>query len=89
MRLHDDLAGAVHIPAQVVVEHGGQAARLEQLPVVPVQVVLDECQARELPGVEGLDNGPVAAAVRIAGAPISWGVCEVAGWGHHLSPTAS
>jgi hypothetical protein len=38
--LHDDLAGAVHVPPQVVVEHGGQAARLEQLPVVPVQVVL-------------------------------------------------
>lgn len=24
---------------------------------------------------------------RIAGAPISWGVCEVPGWGHQLSPT--
>ena len=24
------------------------------------------------------------AAVRIAGAPISWGVCEVPGWGHQL-----
>jgi inosose dehydratase len=24
--------------------------------------------------------------VRIAGAPISWGVCEVPGWGHQLSP---
>ena len=23
VRLHDDLAGAVHVPAQVVVEHGG------------------------------------------------------------------
>ena len=23
---------------------------------------------------------------RIAGAPISWGVCEVAGWGHQLGP---
>ena len=23
---------------------------------------------------------------RIAGAPISWGVCEVPGWGHQLSP---
>ena len=23
---------------------------------------------------------------RVAGAPISWGVCEVAGWGHQLSP---
>ncbi len=27
---------------------------------------------------------PVAA--RIAGAPISWGVCEVPGWGHQLQP---
>lgn len=26
------------------------------------------------------------AANRIAGAPISWGVCEVPGWGHQLSP---
>jgi inosose dehydratase len=23
---------------------------------------------------------------RVAGAPISWGVCEVPGWGHQLSP---
>ncbi|WP_457254484.1 sugar phosphate isomerase/epimerase family protein [Pedococcus sp. P5_B7] len=27
-----------------------------------------------------------ALADRIAGAPISWGVCEVPGWGHQLSP---
>ena len=26
------------------------------------------------------------AGRRIAGAPISWGVCEVPGWGHQLSP---
>jgi inosose dehydratase len=26
------------------------------------------------------------AAQRIAGAPISWGVCEVPGWGHQLTP---
>lgn len=25
-------------------------------------------------------------AVRIAGAPISWGVCEVPGWGHQMGP---
>jgi inosose dehydratase len=25
------------------------------------------------------------SAIRIAGAPISWGVCEVPGWGHQLS----
>ncbi len=30
------------------------------------------------------DHRPVAA--RIAGAPISWGVCEVPGWGHQLQP---
>ena len=24
--------------------------------------------------------------MRIAGAPISWGVCEVPGWGHQLAP---
>src|SRR3954447_14267784 len=30
------------------------------------------------------DHRPVAA--RIAGAPISWGVCEVPGWGHQLEP---
>ena len=29
--LHDDLAGAVHVPAQVVVEHGREAARFGQL----------------------------------------------------------
>jgi inosose dehydratase len=23
---------------------------------------------------------------RIAGAPISWGLCEVPGWGYQLSP---
>jgi inosose dehydratase len=27
---------------------------------------------------------PTAAEARIAGAPISWGVCEVPGWGHQL-----
>jgi inosose dehydratase len=27
-----------------------------------------------------------AAANRVAGAPISWGVCEVPGWGYQLSP---
>ena len=27
-----------------------------------------------------------SADQRIAGAPISWGVCEVPGWGHQLSP---
>jgi inosose dehydratase len=31
------------------------------------------------------DLGPLAG--RIAGAPISWGVCEVPGWGVMLSPT--
>ena len=25
-------------------------------------------------------------ADKIAGAPISWGVCEVPGWGYQLSP---
>jgi inosose dehydratase len=27
-----------------------------------------------------------ALADRIAGAPITWGVCEVPGWGHQLPP---
>ncbi|HET9557465.1 MAG TPA: inosose dehydratase, partial [Actinomycetota bacterium] len=27
---------------------------------------------------------PPAAETRIAGAPISWGVCEVPGWGYQL-----
>ncbi|MDH2414027.1 sugar phosphate isomerase/epimerase [Nocardioides sp. CER19] len=27
-----------------------------------------------------------AVASRVAGAPISWGVCEVPGWGHQLAP---
>ena len=26
------------------------------------------------------------STIRIAGAPISWGVCEVPGWGHQMSP---
>ena len=29
---------------------------------------------------------PTAAEARIAGAPISWGVCEVPGWGYQLAP---
>jgi inosose dehydratase len=29
---------------------------------------------------------PPAAEARIAGAPISWGVCEVPGWGYQLEP---
>ena len=29
---------------------------------------------------------PPIPAARIAGAPISWGVCEVPGWGHQLGP---
>ncbi len=29
---------------------------------------------------------PVPVRDRVAGAPISWGVCEVPGWGHQLSP---
>jgi len=28
----------------------------------------------------------VSIRARVAGAPISWGVCEVPGWGHQLSP---
>ena len=30
------------------------------------------------------DQHPVPLAERVAGAPISWGVCEVPGWGHQL-----
>jgi len=26
------------------------------------------------------------SSIKIAGAPISWGVCEVPGWGHQLDP---
>ena len=28
-----------------------------------------------------------AKNTKIAAAPISWGVCEVPGWGHQMSPT--
>lgn len=28
-----------------------------------------------------------ASPIRLAAAPISWGVCEVPGWGHQLTPT--
>jgi inosose dehydratase len=31
-------------------------------------------------------GSPTAATTRIAGAPISWGVCEVPNWGHQLTP---
>ncbi len=31
-------------------------------------------------------NRQAPARARVAGAPISWGVCEVPGWGHQLSP---
>lgn len=31
-------------------------------------------------------RGRTAGAAKIAGAPISWGVCEVPGWGYQLSP---
>jgi inosose dehydratase len=30
--------------------------------------------------------GPAPIAARIAAAPISWGVCEVPGWGYQMSP---
>jgi inosose dehydratase len=29
---------------------------------------------------------PAGAPIRLAGAPISWGVCEVPGWGYQLAP---
>ncbi|MEY4980892.1 MAG: hypothetical protein RL174_230, partial [Actinomycetota bacterium] len=28
----------------------------------------------------------MTAKLKIAGAPISWGVCEVPGWGHQMTP---
>lgn len=31
-------------------------------------------------------GSPTTATARIAGAPISWGVCEVPNWGHQLTP---
>jgi inosose dehydratase len=30
---------------------------------------------------------PTPGQPRIAGAPISWGVCEVSNWGYQLSPS--
>jgi len=42
----------VHVPARVMVEHRGKAARLEKFPVVPVQVVGDEGPAEAVSGVE-------------------------------------
>ncbi len=32
-----------------------------------------------------IQSDPSAFLDRVAGAPISWGVCEVAGWGHQMS----
>jgi inosose dehydratase len=37
-------------------------------------------------GVAGDDHRAVAPIERLAAAPISWGVCEVPGWGHQLAP---
>src|SRR5690606_9291989 len=31
-------------------------------------------------------SGVSRARIRIAGAPITWGVCEVPGWGHQMAP---
>ena len=50
--------------------------------------------ARQPPGQSEPESGTVMSlsgsetvpAGRIAGAPISWGVCEVPGWGYQLSP---
>jgi inosose dehydratase len=41
-----------------------------------------------LPETDLMTNGAVAPGrrARIAGAPISWGVCEVPGWGRQLDP---
>ncbi len=33
-----------------------------------------------------MTDGTATATARIAGAPISWGVCEVPGWGYQLPP---
>jgi len=39
------------------------------------------------PGGTGTGPGGTAGgAIKIAGAPISWGVCEVPGWGYQLGP---
>ena len=35
---------------------------------------------------DALDDGHRPLAARIAAAPISWGVCEVPGWGYQLDP---
>ena len=42
-----------------------------------------DVSAVPVPGVGGAGS---TGAGRIAGAPISWGVCEVPGWGYQLSP---
>ena len=35
---------------------------------------------------EAAGRSPTPLAARVAAAPISWGVCEVPGWGHQLAP---
>src|SRR5699024_3605514 len=40
----------------------------------------------ELPRDHRLTVTVEGDTMRIAGAPISWGVCEVPGWGHQMSP---
>src|SRR5689334_25442863 len=50
--LHDDVTREPHVVPQVVVQDGGQAFVVEQLQVVPVEVVPDEHVAAPVGGVE-------------------------------------
>src|SRR2546429_9891242 len=43
-------------------------------------------ESRRAPGAPTAVNSPTAVNRHLAGAPISWGVCEVPGWGLMLPP---
>ncbi|MDP9396606.1 MAG: sugar phosphate isomerase/epimerase [Actinomycetota bacterium] len=45
---------------------------------------MDDTLAAAVPGQRGAHRRDLLD--RVAGAPISWGVCEVSGWGHQLDP---
>src|SRR5262245_43483918 len=56
---------------------------------MPVRALQRKTCVRALQSVASgivLERSNAARSLRLAGAPISWGVCEVPGWGVQLSP---
>ena len=65
--------------------HGGRRAR-GLLRRGGLRAVPARAPARRRSTRSAGERGAAGARDRIAGAPISWGVCEVPGWGHQLAP---